>query len=126
MSHIETIEGQRTLVVPNAPPLPQKLQVLLTTMKVHKMNRIVPSGASSLCKARSHPFVKFVQGSHRGLDGVQRDLLLEMCPHCGAVCVRDISFDGMPELPTGGHAPKRRDHIIGWYSGSRPNGREYS
>lgn len=126
MAEIQTIEGRRTLVVPNAAPLPKKLDALLKTMKVRRMNRITPSGASSLCKAREHPFANFVEGTHRGLDGVQRDLLLQMCPHCGAVCVRDRSFDGLPGLPTGGRGPARRDHILGWYSGARPGNRQYT
>lgn len=125
MAQVQNIEGQRTIVVPTNPPFPKKLDVLLQTMKVQRMNRITPSGASSLCKARTHPFAPFVEGTHRGLDGVQRDLFLEMCPHCGAVCVHDRSFDGIPGLPTGGRGPVRRDHIIGWYSGARPGNREF-
>lgn len=124
-THVETIEGQRTLVVPRQPPLPKKLDVLLRTMRVDRMNRFEPSGASSLCAARMHPFKNYVEGRHVGMDGVARDLRLQMCPHCGAVCVRDISFDGIPGLAVGGRGPARRDHVIGWYSGARPNSREY-
>jgi hypothetical protein len=122
----ETIEGQRTLVVPNKAPLPPKLDTLLRTIRVRRMNNITPSGASSLCKARTHPFENFIDGTHVGLDGVRRDLLLQMCPHCGAVCVRDRSLDGLPGLPVGRGGMARRDHILGWYSGARPNQRQYT
>lgn len=125
---IETIEGQQTLVVPRTPPLQQKLDQLLTAM-FHVTFRadIRPAGARAACTAaRHHPFRPIRVGRHWGLDGELRDLRIEMCPFCGAVCVRDVSLDRFEDAPVGRSGPRRRNHILGWYSGKRPRGREYA
>ncbi len=61
-----------------------------------------------------------------GSDGVTRQLRLMACQDCGAVQVRDVSVDTLPGLSSGRHAPRRRDHIIGWYAGARPRQRQYN
>ncbi len=125
-AHVETIEGQQTLVVENKPPLQGKLPALLDALS-HVTYRadIRPGGASTACQLRDHRFQRFREGRHVGLDGVVRDLSLQMCADCGAVCVRDTSIDRLPGLPTGRRGPARKDHVLGWYSGARPNSREY-
>lgn len=123
----ETIEGRRVEVVTDIPPLPQKLDALLSAMfSVSLRHDISPSGTRPECSTlRSHPFVAIRQGRFLGPDRVLRDLLVEMCPHCGAVCVRDISVDRMAGLPVGRGGPRRHDLILGWYSGARRNQRVY-
>lgn len=123
----EIIEGQPTLVVERRPPLPQSLPVLLGALShVTAREDIVPGGTSVRCEQqRSHRFGVLRQGRHVGLDGVVRDLRIEMCRDCGAACVRDISYDRLAGLPVGRRGPARRDQVLGWYSGSRRRGREY-
>lgn len=126
MPDLQTIEGQKTLVVERRPPLQPKLDGLLGAL-THVTARvdITPGGTSVACELRDHRFRLFREGRHVGLDGVVRDLRLQMCADCGAVCVRDISFDRLPGLPTGRGGPRRRDDVLGWYSGKRRAAREY-
>jgi hypothetical protein len=123
----ETIEGQRTLVVERRPPLPPNLNTLIASMfRVSISADIRPSGASASCEIwRTHRFQVLRQGTAMCLDRVLRDLRIEMCADCGAACVRDISFDRLGGLPTGGRGPARRDLILGWYSGARRGSRQY-
>jgi len=65
-------------------------------------------------------------------------LRLEMCQDCGAVCVRDVSMESYAggrsariyNRETGqtrlAPAVMARNVVIGWYSGKRPAGREYT
>ena len=39
--------------------------------------------------------------------------------------VRDISFDRLPDLPTGRLALRRRSDLLGWYTGARAARRVY-
>lgn len=124
----EVIEGRKTLVVENRPPLPQKMPDLLSAMErsgVTYRADFQPAGARAACEMRQHRFQRFREGPNVGLDGVVRHLRLEMCADCGAVCVRDQSIDRLAGLPTGRKGPARRDLVIGWYSGARRNRREY-
>lgn len=123
---ISNIEGQRTLVVERTPPLQPKLPGLLDALSLVTYRAdILPSGAATSCQRRDHRFARFREGRHVGLDGVVRDLALQMCQDCGAVVVRDTSLDRLPGLPTGRSGPARRDLVLGWYSGARPNSRQY-
>lgn len=127
VARFATIEGERTLVVDRKPPLPPKLNELIAALfGVTLSVDIHPTQASAACEQRSHPFTTIREGRHFGLDGVLRDLRIQMCPHCGAVCVRDVSFDRIGGLPIGRGGPRRRDLILGWYSGSRRAGRQYT
>lgn len=129
----QTIEGVRTRVVDRKPPLPQKLDALLAEMahfRLHVKVDIKPSGAAAQCERLNvHRFTTIREGRHFGTDRVLRDLRVEMCRDCGAVCVRDISYDRLllrgEAVPVGRRGPVRRNHIIGWYSGARRNSREY-
>ena len=122
------IEGQRVQVVTRQLPIPQKLDQLIAQLTAITVREdIRPRGASIQCEAlREHRFGVLRQGRHFGSDRVLRDLRLDMCRDCGAVCVRDISYDRMDGLTPGRRGPVRRDHILGWYSGARRNRREYT
>jgi hypothetical protein len=122
----EIIEGQQTLVVERKPPLQPKLDRLLGALTlVRDYGMTPPTGTRPSCEMRQHRFLNFRDGRHVGLDGIVRDLRLQMCADCGAVCVRDISIDRLPGLTPGRGGPRRRDHVLGWYSGARRNRREY-
>ena len=124
----QTIEGQRTLVVERTPPLPPRLDVLIASMfSLSVSTDITPAGASIACEQwRTHRFTTIRQGRAMCRDLMLRDLRVDMCADCGAVCVHDISFDRMPGLLVGGRGPARRDLILGWYSGARRGNRQYS
>lgn len=130
-SRIAVIEGQRTQVVERTPPLPPRLDALLAAMfSLTVKVDITPAGAAAQCSAlRVHRFAVIREGRHLGTDRVLRDLRVEMCRDCAAVCVRDISYDRLEGplagLSHGRRGPRRRDHILGWYSGARRNQREY-
>lgn len=123
----QVIEGQKTLVVNRRPPLQPSLDRLLAAMyRVTAREDIRPEGASIRCEAqRDHRFGVLREGTHVGLDGVVRDLRVEMCRDCGACCVRDVSFDHYPGLTHARRGPVRRDEILGWYTGARRRQREY-
>lgn len=121
------IEGQQTLVVERRPPLQPKLDGLLGALfHVRVSKDIRPAGARASCEAdREHRFDVLREGRHVGFDGVVRDLRVQMCIDCGAACVRDITHDRLPGLPTGSQPARRRDLVLGWYSGKRRAGREF-
>lgn len=122
----QLVDGQKTIVVERTPPLQQKLDRLLAALtRVCDYGDVRPTGARAACEMRQHRFLRFREGRHVGLDGVVRDLALQMCADCGAVCVRDQSIDRLPGLSPGRGGPARRDLILGWYSGARRNRREY-
>ena len=132
---IEVIEGQRTHVTPNQSGLPQKLPDLLAQL-THVTFRadIRPAGARPACDVlREHRFARFREGRWFARTGIRRgevlDLRLAMCQDCGAVRATDVSldvsFDG-ERIPLGRRGPNRRNHILGWYSGARPNQRQYT
>jgi hypothetical protein len=121
------IDGQQALVVETTPPIPQRLDALLASMhSITVREDIRPAGAARQCEQdRTHRFGILREGRHVGLDRELRDLRVEQCRDCGAVCVRDITYDRLTGLPVGRRGPLRRDHILGWYSGARRNRREY-
>ncbi len=131
----QLIEGRRVEVQTIDWGLPPKMDALLTALfGVTQRADIVPGGTSVACEVwRTHRFQLFRLGRFFPVSGVVLgqvlDLRLNMCADCGAVEVRDISydrsFDGEP-IPVGRKGPNRRDRIIGHYSGARRGGREYS
>lgn len=123
LPRVEVIEGRRVLVTERRPPLPPRLDVLLAGLRVMPI-RI--TGWRSTCSDQDHRLALLADGAYRCLDGVRRDLRVFMCRDCEAVCVRDVSVDRLSGLPLGRLAPRRRDHVLGWYSGARRNQRQYS
>lgn len=126
------IDGQVVAVFARKPPLPQKLDALLASPGM----RVFPiriTGWRSDCGRELHRLLVIAEGWYRGPDGVRRDLRVQMCADCESVCVRDVSFDTLATYdPTGRGprrpsrlAPRRRDHVLGWYSGARRNQRQY-
>lgn len=134
MSHV-IIAGRQVEVQTIDWGLPSKMDALLAALfGVTHREDIVLRGTSAACEVwRTHRFQLFRAGRYYPVSGVMRgqvlDLRLNMCADCGAVEVRDISydrsFDGEP-VPLGRGSPARRDRIIGHYSGKRRAGREYS
>ena len=122
------IEGQRVMVETRPRPIPQKLPDLIAQMFALTVRQdITPTGAAGQCDAlREHRLTVIREGKHVGTDRQLRDLRVQMCRDCGAVCVRDISYDRLDGLAPGRRGPARRDLILGWYSGARPNRREYT
>lgn len=121
------IDGAPTTVVERQPPLPAKLDQLIARLfSVTVSTDITPSGATNACDLRMHRFATLREGRYLGPDRLLRDLRIEMCPHCGACCVRDISYDRVSGLPIGRGGLRRRDLVLGWYSGARRNQRVYS
>lgn len=157
----QIIEGRKTVVVDNQSSLPRKLELLLSEMAPFGFSQrsdFSLAGTRTACEVlRSHRWRIFRQGHWsnqrafsivigQAKDGSLqvetvpvgvRELRLDMCADCGAVCVRDISTHGwagakpvrVVNTVTGAEriapAVGRRDLVIGWYSGKRRAGREY-
>jgi hypothetical protein len=142
---IAVIEGIRALVTQRTPPIAPTLELMLNggrdvRQRPWKPLRVVTRSLlhiagipSASCMASSHGSVNddhrlrnWLGGFVDCSDGVTRYVVLQACTDCGAVCVRDRSFDSLDGLPHGGRPLRRRDHIIGWYTGNRPAGRVYT
>jgi len=119
---VAVIEGRPTLIVERRPPLPPRLGDLLARLRVYPV-RI--SGWRSTCSEQDHRLVPLADGSYLCLDGIRRDLRVLICADCEAACVRDVTVDVLAGLRLGRRAPRRRDHVIGWYSGARRFQRTY-
>lgn len=130
------IDGQTVLVIERTPPLPPTLELLLSggrdpsgrrwnALRVSARSPLRLSGARAACLDETHRLAPWLDGFHMGSDGIARTLRLLACLDCGAVCVRDESFDTLSDLPRGRLPLRRRDHILGWYSGARPRNRVY-
>lgn len=145
MNRVETIEGRRTLVVERTPPLPAALATLLeggrdhagrywSRLAVTRREPLRLGGARAACLADDHRLRLWLEGLFAGSDGLTRSLRLNACADCGAVCVRDVSSDSLAAYDPAGHGEvrparrplRRKDHVIGWYSGARPGQRVYS
>lgn len=120
---VAVIEGRRTLVVERRPPLPSRAGDLLARLRVYPVR---VAGWRAACSDQDHRLVPLADGSYLCTDGKRRDLRLRICADCEAIEVRDASVDFLPGLTTGRLAPRRRDAVIGWYSGSRRAQRTYS
>jgi hypothetical protein len=124
--HVITIEGRRALVIERTPPLPAHLDTLLQMMAVTVRAPIRIGGWRPECGQEQHRFQFFAEGTYRS-----RRLRLLQCADCEGVQVRDVTLDRLADLGAGRarYGPKgalrRRDHILGWYSGARRNQRTY-
>ena len=123
-----TIEGRRVLVVERTTPLPQHLDWLIRAMRIAWRQDPRLMGTRSVCESeQDHRLTRWIEGRHVGTDGVVRDLRLFMCIDCASVCVRDITLDTLARLPGAQRLPpRRRDHVIGWYTGARRKERTYT
>lgn len=119
---VEIIEGRRTLVIERTPPLPPRLDTLLAGLTVYPV-RVV--GWRSECSEQEHRWTLKAEGPYLCRDGIRRTLRVMLCRDCESAQVRDVSIDGLPGLRTGRLAPRRRDHVIGWYTGARARQRVY-
>jgi hypothetical protein len=139
---VVTIEGRRTLVTERVLPIPPTLELLLeggsdargtwAPLRIIERLPLVLSGARGECLAQDHRIKPWIEGLHVGSDGRTRSLALLACQDCGAVCVRDRSYDslailsGDPRDLSTHRAMRRKDHVLGWYSGGRPRQRIYT
>lgn len=135
------IAGRTVLVVDRRPPLPETLELLLEGGRDTSGRRWVPirvavrralriGGAAASCLASSngdpeldHRLSVWLEGFLLGSDAIVRFLSLHACTDCGAVCVRDRSIDELPGLSAGRRPLRRKDEVIGWYTGARPRDR---
>ncbi len=134
---VMVIEGRRTLVVERARPIPPKLEQLLeggrdatgrlwTALRVTVRQPLAIGGWRAACSDQDHRLGLWLEGFHTGSDAIVRYLRLFACSDCAAVCVRDASLDSLPNLPAGRQQLRRRDAVIGWYSGARRSQRQYT
>jgi hypothetical protein len=137
------IDGRRVAVFERTPPLPPTLVLLLNggrdpagrvwqALRVSMRRPLTLAGARSACLSEDHRMVPWLDGFHVGSDTVTRSIHLDACADCGSVRVNDTSFDTLDRIDPGrgearpaGRPPLRKNHVIGWYTGARPNGREY-
>lgn len=144
-SRVITLPEGRVRVYERQPPIPPTLALLLEggrdrtgrpwlPLRVVTRNSLHLRGARSECVREDHRLTTWVEGFQTGSDGVARFLLLQACADCGAVCVRDRSFDSLdqhdPQRRGSARpsrlAPRRRNHVLGWYTGARPRQRQYT
>lgn len=131
-----TIDGHTAIVVERRPPIPPTLALLLEggrgpdgrlwlPLRVARREPLRLTGARPECAQQDHRLRDWVEGFFTGSDGLARTVILLACADCGAVCVRDVSIDRLPGTTPSRLAPRRRNGIIGWYSGARPRQRVY-
>lgn len=134
---VMVIDGQRVAVFERPTPIPASLGLMLNggrdqAGRVWQPLRQVVNhtlrigGARAECAEQDHRLKPWVEGFHTGSDGVARYLQLNACADCGAIAVRDASFDALEGLPSGRLALRRKSHHLGWYTGSRPHQRVYT
>lgn len=134
---VTVIDGERVAVFDRPKPVPATLALMLNggrddAGRVWQPLRQVVTyplrigGAIGECAQQLHRLSPWIEGFHSGSDGVARYLRLEACRDCGAVAIRDASFDTLDGAPVGRLAPRRRDALIGWYTGARPRQRVYT
>jgi hypothetical protein len=127
-----TIEGRRALVIERRPPLPPRLQTLLE----YPGMRLYPlkiTGWRGECSMQDHRLKLIAEGRVLCPDNERRDLRVYQCADCESVCIRDLSVDSTTGYDPEGRgalrprilAPRRRNHVLGWYSGSRKQQRTY-
>lgn len=109
--HAEVIE--RTI-------LPKRLDALLGELRDVRSRPARLLGTRRDCRDGEHDLQLWRSAIWRA-----RELRLALCAFCGAIEVRDVSFDILPGFMSGRTSPRRKSDVLGWYSGRRPLGREY-
>lgn len=134
---VMVIDGQRVAVFDRPKPVPPTLALMLDGGR-DETGRVWPplrqvvtyplriGGARTECAQQDHRLMPWIEGYHSGSDGVARYLHLLACGDCGSVAIRDASIDSLDRLPSGRLPLRRKDHLLGWYTGSRPRQRIYS
>jgi hypothetical protein len=118
---VVVIEGQKALYRPVPSILPPSMATLLRVLRrVTVLTSLRFAGYRSDCGEGNHRLTGWL----RGYFGV-RELLVSRCLDCEVAEVRDVSFDTLPDLPTGRLALRRRSDVLGWYTGSRAAQRVY-
>ena len=134
---VMVIDGQRVAVFDNPLPLPPTLDLMLnggrdkagrlwTALRPTVTYPLRLAGPRSECMAQDHRLKPWIEGFHSGSDGQTRYLHLNACADCGGIGIRDASFDSLERLPSGRLPLRRKDHLLGWYSGARPRQRIYT
>lgn len=142
---VAVIDGVRAMVIDRTPPIAPTLALMLNggrdeKQRLWKPLRVVirdplriAGSPTAACLASSngsvndnHNLSNWLAGFADCSDGATRYLVLQACTDCGAVCIRDRSFDSLDGLSTGRRPLRRRDHVIGWYTGARRNSRVYT
>jgi hypothetical protein len=120
-ARVVVIEGQRALYNPVRSILPPAMPTLLRVLRqVTILSRPAFAGYRPACGEGEHRLAGWV----RGFFGT-RELLISRCLDCEVAEVRDVSFDRLPDLPTGRLALRRRSDLLGWYTGARAAQRVY-
>lgn len=117
---VTVADGVRAIRVESSSPLPPSLEILLRHLLVTAKHPYIARGTRRACTDEQHDYSPWLAGVYAGLD-----IRLARCAWCGTVEVRDVSLDLLPGLVPGRGGPRRRDDVLGWYSGSRPDGRTY-
>lgn len=136
-SRLTTIEGRAVRIIERTPPIPPTLDLLLnggrdtkgrlwSPLRVIARRTLRLGGATSMCASHDHRMSAWLDGFLTCSDGIVRSVRVLICDDCGATCLRDVSFDRLPGVSSGRLAPRRRDHILGWYVGARPRQRQYT
>jgi len=97
--------------------LPPRLDALLAGMRVTERQQLVALGAAASCAADEHRLARWITGVYNA-----RWLRLAMCLDCETVEVRDVTRELIPTVSPSVNSP---DELLGWYSGSRVNGRTH-
>lgn len=113
-------DGVRAVRLEQVSPLPPSLDQLLVRLAVTDRQPFVAHGTRRDCTDEQHDFRPWLAGVFAGLE-----LRLWRCPFCTTVEVRDVSLDLLTGLTPGRGGPRRRNEVLGWYSGVRPAGRTF-
>jgi hypothetical protein len=114
--------------------LPRHFDVLLRRLSITRRWPITVLGTRRACDEAEHDWKPWLRGFDKAPEPSLRassrhglvELLLNVCVFCEAVEVRDLSYDVLdPSLPTGRLDARRRNDVLGRYSGKRPGGRQY-
>jgi hypothetical protein len=81
---------------------------LVEAMTVTRRYPVRVLGVRADCRDQ-HDYRTSLEGTYDG-----KDLRLATCIYCGAVEVRDISFDILPGIKAGRGGPRRRSEVMGW------------
>jgi len=101
---------------------------LLEEMRVTRQSPVRVRGVRSECLDDHHGNEHWLSGRYRGMD-----IQLWVCPFCWRVQVRDVSLDILVDQAPDGRRlrltpqglERRKDAVLGLYTGARPFGRTY-